>query len=96
MLSIESMRRMALAALISMFLAYPAAAGAKDAINTNWRKVAVKGYDPVAYFTLGEAVKGKKEFEFNWKGAKWWFSTQAHRDLFAANPEKYAPQYGGY
>jgi YHS domain-containing protein len=65
-------------------------------VNTNWFGVAIKGYDPVAYFTEGQAVKGKKEFEYEWQDAKWRFSSAENRDLFAANPEKYAPQYGGF
>lgn len=71
-------------------------AGKKSEINTTWGKVAIKGYDTVAYFTMGEPVKGKKDFETTWKGAKWRFATAEHRDLFTADPEKYAPQYGGY
>jgi len=96
MISIKPIRRIALMLLAVVILILPAASWAKDPVNTNWHGVAVKGYDPVAYFTLGEPVKGKKEFEINWKGATWRFSAAAHRDLFAANPEKYAPQYGGY
>lgn len=58
--------------------------------------IALRGYDTVAYFTLGKPTEGKKAFETKWKGAKWRFSSQQHLDLFVANPEKYAPQYGGY
>ena len=65
-------------------------------INTNWLGVAIKGYDPVAYFTEGRAVKGKKEFEYKWQDAKWRFSSAANRDKFAADPPAYAPKYGGY
>ena len=68
----------------------------KKPINTNWQGVAIKGYDPVAYFTKGQPIKGKKEFEFEWNGAKWRFADAEHRDLFKSDPEKYAPQYGGY
>jgi YHS domain-containing protein len=57
---------------------------------------AINGYDTVAYFTVGKAVKGLDNLSTEWMGAKWKFSTQAHVDLFKANPEKYAPQYGGY
>ena len=57
---------------------------------------AINGYDTVAYFTVGKPVKGQDAFATEWMGAKWKFSTQAHLDLFKANPEKYAPQYGGY
>jgi YHS domain-containing protein len=57
---------------------------------------AINGYDTVAYFTVGKAVKGVDTLVTEWMGAKWKFSNQAHVDLFKANPEKYAPQYGGY
>ena len=68
----------------------------KSRINTNWRGVAIKGYDPVAYFTLGKPVEGSEEFEFEWMAVKWRFSNARHLDLFKSDPEKYAPQYGGY
>ncbi|HOZ69201.1 MAG TPA: YHS domain-containing (seleno)protein [Chitinophagaceae bacterium] len=58
--------------------------------------IAIKGFDPVAYFTLGKAVKGLPEISFNWSGSTWLFSTKAHLDSFSKHPEKYAPQYGGY
>lgn len=69
---------------------------AESYINTNWRGLAVKGYDVVAYFTMGKPVKGKSDFSFKWSDATWRFSSQEHLDLFKASPEKYAPQYGGY
>ena len=58
--------------------------------------VAINGYDPVAYFQAGRATKGSETKFFQWKGANWYFTNKENRDLFAANPEKYAPQYGGY
>jgi YHS domain-containing protein len=58
--------------------------------------VAIRGYDTVAYFTQGKPVKGEDAYTYEWMGAKWKFASQAHLDLFKANPEKYAPQYGGY
>ncbi len=58
--------------------------------------VAIKGYDPVAYFTDGKPVKGSDDFEHEYKDATWRFATAAHRDEFAKDPAKYAPQYGGY
>jgi YHS domain-containing protein len=58
--------------------------------------VAIKGYDTVAYFTAGKALKGNESFTFPWHGMTWYFSTKENRDLFAAGPEKYAPQYDGY
>lgn len=58
--------------------------------------VAVNGYDVVAYFTQGQAVPGQAAFTFQWQGANWQFATARHLALFKENPEKYAPQYGGY
>jgi YHS domain-containing protein len=58
--------------------------------------VAIKGYDTVAYFTAGKALKGNKSFTFQWHDMTWYFLTKENRDLFAASPEKYAPQYDGY
>ena len=57
---------------------------------------AINGYDPVAYFTVGKPVKGQDGLATDWMGAKWKFSSQGNLDLFKSNPEKYAPQYGGY
>lgn len=56
----------------------------------------IEGYDPVAYFTQKQAVMGKPEFKATHKGGEFWFSTAENRDLFAKNPNQYAPQYGGY
>jgi len=58
--------------------------------------LAIKGYDPVAYFQDAKAVKGSESFSFQWHKLTWYFQTGANRDLFAASPEKYAPQYDGY
>jgi YHS domain-containing protein len=65
-------------------------------VNTGYfGDAAIEGYDTVAYFTLGKATKGSDKFAYDWGGATWHFSTEANRDLFAANPEAYAPQFGG-
>lgn len=66
------------------------------AVNAGPDGIAIKGFDPVAYFTMGEPVKGSDQFAYEWKGAKWLFSSREHLDLFSADPNKYAPQYGGY
>src|SRR5882757_7837387 len=66
------------------------------AVNTNLLGTALKGYDPVAYFEDGKPVKGRDEFRHDWNGGKWYFATAAHRDTFAKDPAKYAPQFGGY
>ncbi len=58
--------------------------------------LAIRGTDPVAYFTEGKAVKGDSQYESKWQGATWRFSSQENQKLFEADPEAYAPQYGGY
>lgn len=57
---------------------------------------AIAGYDPVAYFTEKKPVKGKPEFNLEYLGAVWYFSSEANKKLFQASPDTYAPQYGGY
>lgn len=57
---------------------------------------AIQGYDTVAYFTEGKPVKGDANISAEYQGATWLFSQEKHKTLFVANPEKYAPQYGGY
>jgi enamine deaminase RidA (YjgF/YER057c/UK114 family) len=59
-------------------------------------KLAISGFDPVAYFTDGKPVEGQPAFEHLWHNARWRFVSAAHRDLFASNPEQYAPQFDGY
>jgi YHS domain-containing protein len=83
-------------ALLIFVLLFSVTALAASPINTDLNGVAIKGYDPVAYFTMDKPVKGDKNFEYEWKGVKWRFSSSKHMDLFKANPEKYAPRYGGY
>ena len=58
--------------------------------------VAISGYDPVAYFSEMKPVKGSPDFHAEYHGSTFYFSTAANRDRFAANPDKFAPQYGGY
>ena len=75
-----------------------APAFAKDApvYTGTFSRAAVGGYDTVAYFTQHQPVKGERQFSFEWKGAEWRFASAENRDRFAAAPEQYAPQYGGY
>ncbi len=58
--------------------------------------IAIRGYDTVAYWTLGEPAEGSDDYTTEWMGATWKFASEEHLDLFTGNPEKYAPQYGGY
>jgi YHS domain-containing protein len=60
------------------------------------KKLAVGGYDAVAYHTQGKPVAGTDEFTHMWKGAEWRFSSKENLEAFLKEPEKYAPQYGGY
>lgn len=58
--------------------------------------MAIKGYDPVAYFTDGKPTPGQPEFQYQWDEHVWRFATAEHRDLFKADPVRYAPQFGNY
>lgn len=58
--------------------------------------VAIGGTDPVAYFQARQPVLGSEEFSHTWQGVTWRFASAENRDLFIANPEQYAPQYGGF
>ena len=66
------------------------------AVNVTAEGIAIKGYDPVAYFTQGKPVQGKKAFSHQWDGATWLFTNNMHLDLFKIDPARYAPQFGGY
>ncbi|MEQ8532434.1 MAG: YHS domain-containing (seleno)protein [Imperialibacter sp.] len=57
---------------------------------------AINGYDPVVYFLEQKSLAGKKEISCSWKGAKWCFSSMENKERFVAEPEKYAPQFGGF
>ena len=71
-------------------------ADAAGKVNSTLFGVAIKGFDTVAYHTEGRAVKGNSKFSHKWNDAKWYFVSEANRDLFIKDPERYAPQYGGY
>ena len=62
----------------------------------NEKGIAIKGYDPVAYFSDHAAVKGSTEFSHTWQGATWHFKNQANLDSFKSHPSTYAPEFGGY
>lgn len=64
--------------------------------NTLYAGLGAKGYDVVAYFTKGKPVQGSARHESVYGGVTWRFANADHRELFEANPEKYAPQYGGF
>ena len=58
--------------------------------------IAIKGYDPVAYFTEGKPVLGDPDVTADLDGAVWHFTTPEHRSVFLANPLRYEPEYGGF
>jgi YHS domain-containing protein len=68
----------------------------KNSFFSTRTDTAINGYDPVAYFTENAPVKGQDAYTLEWKDATWKFASQANLDLFKSNPDKYAPQYGGY
>lgn len=73
----------------SAFAVKPVYSGGRD-------RAAIRGYDPVAYFTENKPVKGSQDFSLKHNGAKWLFSSQENLETFKANSEQYTPQYGGY
>ena len=82
--------------LIFAFNSLVYAENAVKALDKDAFGVAIKGYDSVAYFTEGKAVKGSDKYALSWNEAVWYFSSAEHRELFAANPKKYAPNRGGW
>jgi len=88
------MRRLLLATAI-LFAAVAARADGTT-INVDSRGVAIDGYDTVSYFQPTGVRRGKEEHSTVWQGATWWFSTPENLALFVAEPERYAPQYGGW
>ena len=86
------MKTLASIALIGLLFV---ACGQKEPIYST-KAGAIKGYDPVAYFTAGEPIKGDKEISCKWMGAMWYFESEENRALFESDPFMYAPQYGGY
>ncbi|MDK3018022.1 YHS domain-containing (seleno)protein [Pseudodonghicola sp. IC7] len=73
-----------------------ARAGDHRSLFFNRDGVALSGYDTVAYFVDGAAVRGRQDIAVMWRGVVWQFANLFHRELFEANPRAYAPQYGGY
>ena len=84
------------ASLAAVAIVSVAAAANAGEVNTGYfGDVAIKGYDPVAYFTDHKAIQGSETISYDWLGATWRFSSDEHRRLFSTSPVSYAPQYGG-
>ena len=72
------------------------AAEVPEHINVDSEGYSIDRYDPVAYFTEGRPLRGKREFNAEYQGAKYAFSSEINREQFLSDPDKYVPQYGGY
>ncbi len=86
--------RMTMLVFTAVFALVIGSASAGEFFERN--NLAIDGHDPVAYFTEQKPVKGSPEFRVKFEGATFQFASAAHRDTFAANPEQFVPQYGGY
>lgn len=64
--------------------------------SSEWPRIAIRGYDPVAYFATGRPSHGNQEYIHAWRGAMYYFATPSHRDSFIAEPDRYAPQFAGF
>jgi YHS domain-containing protein len=94
--SLKGLRQIVSACLLLLLLAgFASAAPPVAAVNTE-NGLAIKGYDPVAYFTTGKPERGTADFTASYQGATYRFVSTENRNLFVATPQKFAPQYGGY
>lgn len=84
-----------LAAVLMIGLAWSMGALVEGRIFTR-DGLAIGGTDPVAYFTQGQPVQGSPDYQLEWRNTTWQFASAEHRDRFQADPEAYAPQYGGW
>ena len=82
--------------LLPIALLVTATTGLADTLQYATSNGAIDGYDPVSYFTDGEAKRGSLDITTEWNGAVWRFTSAENREAFKENPEKYAPQYGGF
>jgi len=85
-------RRLFIALLLAAAASPPAAA---DDFNARGG-LAISGYDPVAYIAEGRARRGASAYHADWRGSRWLFVSSANRDAFLAEPDRYAPRYGGW
>lgn len=97
MYSVKQITRSFAALLVTALIATSTGAtAAPAAVNVDKTGVAILGYDPVAYFEMSKPVKGNSEHTYDHKGAIYHFVSNRHRRLFAADPGKYIPAYGGW
>lgn len=81
---------------VGLAFAAPVHADKAPVYTGTFSNTAVEGHDPVAYFSEGRPVKGSRDFTTEYQGAEFRFASQENLDIFLADPEKYAPQFGGY
>jgi len=79
-----------------LLVALSTVASAKELQNLDHNRVAIQGYDPVAFFTDNRPVKGNAQFQSEYRGAKYYFASPEHKAAFDKEPAKYEPQFGGY
>lgn len=84
--------------LVALGVAFAACSrtGTALELNTDTNGLALRGFDAVAYFAVDSAIKGDPKYEYAWNGAKWIFTNEENMKKFQADPETYAPQFGGY
>lgn len=70
--------------------------GSASPINVDAQGLALRGYDPVAYFEDGKPTRGVEKLSASFGGARYLFVNESHRKLFLENPKKYVPEYGGF
>ena len=68
---------------------------ANGPLRADTAPLALKGYDPVAYFTDAKPTPGREQFELLWDGQRYRFASAQHRKMFKTSPDRYAPQFGG-
>ncbi|HEX3522930.1 MAG TPA: YHS domain-containing (seleno)protein [Stellaceae bacterium] len=90
------LRQILAVCLLSLFVTGGALADSPIAVVNTEHGLAIKGYDPVSYFTTGKPTPGLAQFSTTYKGATYRFASAENRDRFIAAPEKFVPQYGGY
>ncbi len=89
------LNKIAASALLSMTLVTSALAAGPQ-VNTSNTGLAMQGYDPVAYFTIGKPTEGSYKITSVYKDVTYRFANEEHKAAFDANPDKYLPQYGGF
>lgn len=89
------MKKRLLAAFV-VVISFATVASAKELLNLDRDRVAIQGYDPVAFFMDNRPVKGNPQLQSEYRGARYYFATSEHKAAFDKDPAKYEPQFGGY